>query len=43
MEKSAPYFKKKWKFAKITIYLNLQNIDELQKKKYEKYNESILR
>ena len=32
IEKSAPHLKKKWKFDdKITIYLDLQNIDELQK------------
>ena len=42
IEKSAPHLKKKWEFAKITIYLNLQNIDELQKNIYEKYNEAIL-
>ena len=40
IEKSAPYLKKKWKFAKITIYLNLQNIDELQKNKKNIMNRS---
>ena len=31
IEKSALHPKKKWNFAKITLYLNLQNKDELQK------------
>ena len=31
IEKSAPHLKKKWKFAKVTIHLNLENIDEVQK------------
>ena len=30
-------------FAKITIYLNLQSIDELQKKVDEKYNKAMFR
>ena len=34
IEKSGPPLKKKWKLPKITIYLNLQNIDELQKKNF---------
>ena len=31
IEKSAPHLKKKWSFAKVTIYLNLGKTDELQK------------
>lgn len=36
IEKSAPHLQKKWKFATITIYVNLQNIDVVQNNFFKK-------